>query len=130
MLGKENVGIFVFEELKKDPKQYYTRICDFIGVDPEEGYALTQENHLHPRITQGQIDFLRNINDSVRQRMKYIAKGETYRRREFRQHASDEPAQVTISDEWQQRIITATTPSHQWLAEHYQLPLAEYGYPI
>jgi hypothetical protein len=36
LLGKENVGVFLFEDLMNDPESYYRSISDFIGIEGDE----------------------------------------------------------------------------------------------
>ena len=56
LLGKENVGIFVFGELADNPDQYYSAICNFIGIDVTQGLELVRQKHLNQRITQAQLE--------------------------------------------------------------------------
>jgi hypothetical protein len=45
--GKDNVGVFLFEDLARDPPDFGRRIASFLGVDPEKGAELMtgrQEN--------------------------------------------------------------------------------------
>ncbi len=65
LLGKENVGVFVFEELVNDPERYYSAICDFIGIDVAQGLELTRQRHLNKRITQGQVEYLQRLSNST-----------------------------------------------------------------
>jgi hypothetical protein len=64
ILGVDQVGVFLFEELCQDPARYYSKIFSFLSIDPECGMALTQNEHLHLRVTQGGIDFLKQLNCS------------------------------------------------------------------
>ncbi|MBI1900580.1 MAG: sulfotransferase, partial [Planctomycetia bacterium] len=40
VFGHEAIGVFLFEELLHDPRRYVCRLCEFLGIDPHEGWAL------------------------------------------------------------------------------------------
>ncbi len=52
LFGKENLGLFVFEEMKEDVENYIGRICTFIGVDQDKAIELTRGRHDNKRISQ------------------------------------------------------------------------------
>ncbi len=131
MLGRENVGVFVFEELVTDPDSYYRRICNFIDIDFEQSMELLQNKHLHERITQDQISFLRQLNRSRWQKLFLKVKGRRYRRRLFPQKAgNNHPAKVILSPEWKAKLSDAAKPDNRWLVNTFQLPLEKYGYSL
>ena len=131
ILGKENVGVFLFEELQKQPEKYYRSISRFIGIDPDEAYCLSQQKHLNKRITQGELDKIRQLYSSpwTRAVLPFLPKR---LRRSVLSAASKNsvPAKVELNSEFQDKIIAATRDGHRWLAETLDLPLAQYGYPI
>ena len=131
ILGKENVGVFLFEDLIKDPDRYYQSICEFIGVDVEEGLSLVRQKHLHKRIRQGQLDWLRKVNASSWRKRLLRCLGSRRRSRLFNGVKNDlSPARVTLSGEMTESISAATRDGHRWLVDHYGLPLETHGYPL
>lgn len=131
LLGREHVGVFLFEELNEAPLDFYTKICGFLDVDVAEGLALTNDQHLHPRRTQGEIEFLRSLNKSpLRKRLLPFFSGKS-RRAILERHSDGKPAESPqLSQYWAGRIISETHRWHHWLSETFDLPLAKYGYPI
>src|SRR5581483_6738487 len=45
--GRENVGIFMLEELAADVDSFAQRLCRFIGVDAEEAVRLLKDQQFH-----------------------------------------------------------------------------------
>ena len=135
LLGGENVGVFLFEELVENPEQYYRNICEFMGIDPEEGIKLSRKKHLNKRISQNQIDFLKTLNASWWRRMTIKHKPLKVRRHMMKQITDRHigtltPARVFLPAELEQEITTTSQKGHQWLVEYLDLPLQKYGYPL
>jgi hypothetical protein len=131
LLGKENVGVFAFEELVENPDQYYSHFCEFIGIDVAQGLALTEEKHLHHRMTQNQIEFLKQMNSSKWNRFMLNLRKSPYRAQILDAKSSDGiPAKVPLPPELKQTILEATRAGNRWIAENYHLPLEKYNYPL
>ena len=131
LLGKENVGVFVFEELINDPDRYYGAICDFIGIDVAIGLRLTRQKHLHKRITQGQVEYLQRLSNSNWKKLIMKVKGPRSRQRLFGANDGDSvPAKVSLPSQWEQKISDASRAGNRWIAENYPLPLEKYNYPL
>ena len=135
LLGRENVGVFLFEELVENPEQYYRNVCGFMGIDPEEGVKLSGRQHLNKRISQNQIDFLKTLNASWWRRMMVKRKPLKVRKQMMEQITDRHigtltPARVFLTSELTQEIAAASQIGHQWLVENLDLPLEKYGYPL
>ena len=130
LLGKENVGVFVFEELVDNPDQYYTAICNFIGIDVAQGLELTKQKHLHQRITQGQLEYLQRLSKSLSWgKLLLKIMGQKYRRRIFKENAGDDvQAKVSLPPQWEKEISDVTRVGNRWIVENYHLPLGKYDY--
>ena len=134
LLGRENVGVFLFEELMENSEQYYRGICEFMGIDPEEGIELSVQKHLHKRISQNQVDFFKALNASWL-RPAMVKRKPLKVRRYMMKKMTDEyngaliPAKVLLPSGLAQEIAVASKKGHQWLAENLDLPLQKYGYP-
>jgi len=132
LLGKENVGVFVFEELVDNPDQYYAAICNFIGIDVTQGLELTKQKHLHPPITQGQVEYLQRLSKSPSWG-KILLKimGQKYRHLIFKVNAGDDvQAKVSLPPQWEKEISDVTRAGNRWIVENYHLPLSKYDYPL
>jgi len=131
LLGKENVGVFLFEELIENPSGYYRSICTFMGIDAEEGLMLVHKKHFYKRISQQQVEWLRKMNSSFWKKMALLSMNSRLRSRLFQAHEDESaPAKVSMPSEIALQIAEVAKPGHHWLAEHLALPLDRYGYPL
>jgi len=131
LLGHENVGVFLFEELNESPKQFFTRVCEFLQIDVAEGLAVTDNEHLHVRRTQGEFEFLRRLNHSHLQRRLLSFLGRNVRKAILERKSDGRKAESPeVSPSWVERINAETGRWHRWLADTFNLPLGKYGYPI
>jgi hypothetical protein len=134
--GKEAVGVFVFEELAADPKSFIRKVCDFLGIDPQEGWNLCQGRRENDRWTAEQLLRLRKIEDS-RWRREVFRRSPTRLRcwllglsRTGQPSRPGPKAEIDIPLDWRRRIEDLTREGNRWLAEEWDLPLAKYGYPV
>jgi hypothetical protein len=131
LLGKEHVGVFLFEELIEDSSRYYRNLCAFLGINAEEALTLVSERHLNKRISQDQVQWLKKMNASFWKRTALLNMNSRWRKRLFQKHENmSAPAKVSIPSTIALQIADKTRPGHRWLAEHFALPLDRYGYPL
>jgi len=135
LLGRENVGISLFEELKVNPEEYYHGICRFMGIDEKEGLQLSRQKHFNQRISQQQIDFLRKVSTSWWWRVLIQRKSIKERRRLFQSIAEKHPdnampAKISLTSRLEREIVAATREGNRWLVENLSLPLDKYNYPF
>lgn len=135
VFGKDAVGVFVFEELKEDPKRFARAVCRFLDIDPDEGARLIQQKHAHKRWTTAQM-----------------AKAETICRSRFRSAGfrlapqslrcvmlglapwdpanTAPPVRAEIPESYRTLIADMTREGNRWLADEFSLDLARHGYPL
>jgi hypothetical protein len=130
LLGKENVGVFLFDDLLNDSRNYYRAVSRFIGVEEEIAVELCERSHFHPRITQSQVGFLQQISTSVLQTVAFAARSQQHRRRLFLSKDDSVPAKAVLNDRIAGAVAEATREGHRWLVDTYNLPLGQYGYPL
>ena len=133
IVGKENVGVFLFEEFREDPQQSIRSVCDFLGVDPKQAIDMldNEETHLNARMTQGQVEYLQSLQKSPWKRLSLIWKSPRDRRRIYRQQGGDQQlAKPQLSDQWKGRISDSTREGHRWLSETFGLNMEQHGYPL
>jgi len=131
MIGRENVAIFLYEDLCRDSDQFVRGLCQFIGIDEDLGVSLVGQGHRHKRLTQGQVDFMKSVERSAWKRwcLGWLSPS---RQRTLldRQDQNGEPARVQLPDEWSKTISTYTREGNRWIVENLQLPLGDYEYPL
>lgn len=133
IVSKENVGVFLFEEFRKNPQQSIRSVCGFLGVDPQHAVDMldNEETHLNARMTQGQVEFLQSLQKSPWKRLESYWKNHRARRLLYRQHGEDlKPAKPQLSELWKGRISESTREGHRWLMDTFGLDLEGNGYPV
>lgn len=132
--GPENVSLFLFEELLEDRPLFFTRICNSMGIDPEEGVRLTAESTDNERWTTAQIEALQKIKGSQVQSLRFRFAPRRRRKELLGLNRRREPvvkgakARAPIPPAWREKIFALTLEGNHWLAETFALPLAHYGY--
>jgi hypothetical protein len=131
VLGKDKVGVFLFEDLCKNSDRFTSSVCEFLGIDASEGVELMKQQHLHPRMTEGQVSFLRQLEGSAWRRWWMKFTNERMRKRTF-ENLSDVglPAKAEMPEDWKQKVSQSTREGHRWLADNFGLELERYGYPL
>ena len=134
-LGEENVGVFLFEGLREDPVAYYSAICRFMGVDAAEGVRLTEHAHLNPRMTERNLERIKEIDRSFWKRFRFDRKTPRERRLDLGRAPrapTDEalPVEAVVPRKLSDQVTKATREGNQWLVERLGLPLEKYGYPL
>jgi hypothetical protein len=133
LLGKENVGVFLFEELVNDPTRYYTAVSDYLGVDAEETIRLAADAHRNPRLTETEVDFIRGVDGSLLRRLLWRMQTPKARKQNMRRATNDQGesagARVQLSAELKDRIAAGTRDCSLWLQDDLGLPVKEYDYP-
>ncbi|MCJ8329121.1 MAG: sulfotransferase domain-containing protein [Lentisphaeria bacterium] len=129
-LGRENVGVFLFEELKENPKAYYQSICKFMGIDSDIGASLTQDEHFNIRLSEMQVTYMHEIHSSFFKRGLNALLSRKSRRKGFSARAGGSSAKAVLPDHLIKEVSNASREGHRWLVEKLDLPLEKYGYPL
>ncbi len=140
ILGKEKVGIFVYEEYQAKPEQYLQRVSAFLGVEAEETIRLADNQHLHTRLFDSQVEKMKELDSSFLGRLLWRLSNVDLKKKlvGFSDTESviessvsgDKPASVDLSADSIQRITEASREDHQWLVNNLQLDLEQYDYPL
>lgn len=129
-LGHDNVGIFLYEDLKNTPEDYYRSLCEFIGVDSDIGMSLIEEKHLNPRLTKVQLAHMRKMNSSWYWRVYGSLMPRKIRYVKFRSMQHGPPAEVSLTEELIREVSDLTRDGHRYLVDVHNLKLEKYAYPL
>jgi hypothetical protein len=135
VFGRDRVRVFLFEQLVQDTDGVIADLCEFIGIDAEEGVGLLQGRRANDRWTELQIRRLKQIERSPMRRTLYRRGPKVVRDRLLALDGKAEPgaqrkAQAAIPAAWQERIVQYARDDHRRLAQHWGLPLDQYGYSL
>lgn len=131
--GGGEVGVFLFEKLVSQPSEFISEICNFLGIDPDEGIALTSNQTRNPRLSQNQFLRMRRIYSSFPKRVALSLATRRFRRRLFGLGSPDPdsgPAEVAIPEAWRDRLCDFVREGNQRLIRERGLPLVDFGYPV
>lgn len=132
--GIEHVHVQAFESLQEDPRAFFGRICDILGVDRQIGLNLVEGHRDNTAWNRDQIQRLQRVRDNPLLSLYFRYCG---RRRKHgllgldRQGVPLGGAQKfspTIDAIWKKRIIERTRESNLWLQDTFGLALDRYGY--
>lgn len=127
LLGPDNVGVFLFEELKRAPDAYARRLAGFLGVDPLTMTNLLRGRHEHAGIASGELLWWR-LNRWFGLRLQ----GDTIERRIASPLARWLSRSLPVTDalpaDWDARLQALYGPGNRHLADLLGLPLGELGY--
>lgn len=132
LLGKDRVGVFVFEELLADPAAYYAEICEFLGIDVDEALRLTQDKQFNPTLSGTQLRLLRDTQSSLLKRFLWSIGSRRLRVRALDGLApvDKEKVEIQISPSTVAEIEDGVRDTNRWLAAEFDLPLEDHGYPL
>ena len=133
--GRENVGVFLFEQLQKDPAAFISAVCDFIGIDPAEGVRLAAGEHAHPRISTDDVERLKEVYRSPWRRLQFRWGSPGKRRKMLgitrkRNLTKAQLASVELPTVWKSRIEDFVREDCRYLRGKWGLPVDEAGYPL
>ncbi len=135
VFGRDRVRVFLFEQLVRDTDAVIADLCEFIGIDAEEGVGLLQGRRANHRWSERQVGRLKQIERSPMRRTLYRRGPKVVRNRLLALDCKAEPgtqpkARAAIPPAWQERILQYARDDHRRLAQHWGLPLDQYGYSV
>ena len=134
LFGVENIAVFLFEDLVRDPRSFIEKICLAMGIDVDEGVRLTEKNANNERWTTTQLDLLQKIKQSKLESLIFRLSNKKKCRNMLGLDQKGIPinkadkACAPIPAEWQEKIFSFTAKGNRWLEQVFKLPLAENGY--
>ena len=125
-IGKENIGVFVFEELVRNPDAFCQKLFGFIGVSAIHRINGQREN-ARPTRRQYWYWWL------LRMYMPTPIGGAMHRWTPSRVNnwlGRGPRMEVDLSVEWRERLAVSFAAGNRYLAETFNLPLGDYGYAL
>jgi hypothetical protein len=128
VFGKENVGVFLFEELRDDPAAFAARLCGFIGVEPKIGQQLLVGKRENVRRSSRLFWYvaLRSRFLPQARLSDNLPSGVHLLWRRFLQGGGK--AGVQFAPEWTHKMEELYRTANANLLAQYPLPLERFGY--
>jgi len=135
VFGQSAVGVFLFEQLVEDADKFVASLCEFLGIDAEEGVRLAAGQRENGRLTTAQVDRIKTMERSVLRSTLFRFSPAALRRWMLGHRTTDgglapPAARTRIPPEWQDRFVELTRPGNRRLVERWRLPLDRYEYPL
>lgn len=131
LFGKDNVLVLLFEEFIHHKQDYIKKLSDFLTVDWQESMKLIETAHDNVRIDQSQFEFEHMWGGHLPIRKSRWISGASKIYYLFRKMSGkNKKAKVVIPHHWTDRLENIYKEGNQKLAESFNLPLHEYGYPL
>lgn len=128
VFGQENVGIFLFEELRDRPADFANRICRFMGVDPKIGAELLKDKRENIRRSSRMLWYA-----SVRSRLwphfrvsEYLPDAVVTGWNHFLQRGKR--AEASFSEDRVRTLEKLYAAANSNLIREFDLPLKQFGY--
>lgn len=135
LLGRERVGVFLFEQLRSEPSEYYAAIASFLGIDKDETLRLSAESHYNKRLLKTEVDYAEKVNASFLSRHRWRNQNKKERKMAMQKHVQSSgedrtPAKANLSEFWRDQVVDGTRKDYHWLSRELGLDLAQYHYPL
>jgi hypothetical protein len=131
VFGRENIHLFIFEELVQTPERFLKRLSDCLNIDTAESIQLTLRKRVNDRITADIVDQIKTMEKSFMQRHRF-RRADTQTRWDmlFSDPGCTEKLRPELSNAWKKTIQEFCRDQNHRLAEDWNLPLADYGYTL
>lgn len=132
LFGEQRMHVLLFEEFVANKQQFIEKLSDILHIDSSEASELLQTGHERKRYTNRMLaynkfrtsffwgvpfsDYLPFGHSVVKQLSSFLSAGD--------------PARIALGHDMKQVIHDLYCEDNAALAAKYNLPLAQYGYPI
>jgi hypothetical protein len=128
------VKIVVFEQLKSDAEGFFGELSEFLGINSEETFRLSENQSTNRRWTERPIDRLKQLENSVLPKLKYRFSSSRTRTKMLGLNgmvdsSTGPPMAPQFDSEVEEKILEIGRQQTQILQSEWGLSLAKYGYP-
>jgi hypothetical protein len=130
VVGEENVGVFLFEELAREPKSFAASLAGFMGIDPAPAATLLTGQHKNQRKSNRTQIYVR-LRSAFLPRARLGAILPAGIRRAWHNYLEGgAPSRERLPDDWLAMIKDRYRIDNRKLADRFRLPLERYDYPM
>lgn len=131
LFGKENVGVFLFEEMVSELKSFSEKISVFLDIDPIETYNLLYSKHENDGVSQN-LNNYRKFKAAVSSYIPTFLKNneliKALDKQFFQKFKQGKKQKIQMSDKTKQIIFEYYKKQNKKIAKEFDLSLCEYGY--
>ena len=127
LFGRENVGVFLFEEFVEDRDTYMKKFCEFLNIDFSMTMRLVEGKHEHPNLSRAELFYYRVMAKVL---PKFRFEFATMNRSKLKLGFLGNPRKVTsrISAEWEKKLEMLYQEGNRKLISHFGLPVDLFNY--
>lgn len=127
LFGRDNIGVFLYEEFTQDRVSYLKRLCDFLGVDHVTALQLVDGRHELPNLTRRQLFYVQFMSKLVPS--FNFEQSSANSQGIIQRFLSDSPrAKIEISAKWIENLSLSYKEGNRALVDDLDLPLVRFGY--
>ena len=132
LLGRQNVEIVCFETLKTSPEDFFNQISDFLEINRDEFIQLAKNYHANPRITEEQLEFVKQVNRSVvyHLRWRFGSRRAIVEKFWSLRDENSKKAVVICPQEVVEELAPRLQKEYAWLAETAGMDVEALGYSV
>lgn len=135
VFGADNVRVFLYEDLAADSRAYLRSVCEFVGIDAEQGARLADGQSENVRWTADAVSRFQAISSSPLKRNLYRFAPVGWRQRMLgltgaARSSTGNRAKAVLPDDWAERITDYTRDGNRAIARRFALPLERHAYPV
>ena len=129
ILGRDNVGIFLFEEFVHDRPTYIRKLSEFLGIDAPAMMRLVEGQHENPGRPGGTWPYLEVLTPLL---SRWGLKAEKHTREEGMTELAGgrNAVQITMPPSWRERLEGLYRDGNEALMRDFKLPLEGYKYVV
>jgi|688.fasta_scaffold32835_7 hypothetical protein len=132
LFGEQRIHVLLFEEFVENKQRFIEKLSDVLRINSNEASKLLQSGHERKRYTNRMLAYnkLRTSFFWGVPFSNYLPFGHSIAKQLSEFLSAGDPAKVVLSNEIRQVIYGLYCEDNAALAAKYNLPLAQYGYPI
>jgi len=131
LFGKENIGVFLFEEMVQDLESFSKRLSNFLDIDETETYNLLNSKHENDGVSQN-LNSYRKFKATVSSYIPtFLKNSELIRaldKQLFQKLKQGKKQKIEMSIRTKQKIFEYYNEQNKKLADEFDLNLKKYGY--
>lgn len=132
LFGKDKIHILFYEEFTKTPHILIEKLCNILKIDSPEAIKLLEGKRERQRNTMRMFRYHKFRSSFLWgvPLMQYVPFGEYFSKLWWAFLKNGEPASGFMTDFWKKQIVDLYKTDNTKLAQEYNLPLKDYGYPL
>lgn len=129
VIGRENVGLLLVEDMSEDLTAYARDLSAFLGIASDETIRGLSVKPRNARMSHGQFAMIRELQSSPWERLCWLFGSARKRRLRFDAARSDKPARLELTDAQIARIHSCTVDMNRWVSKEFNVDLQRHRYP-